>query len=127
MAKYRRGRINDAVREELSLAIGELTDPRISGALVSVTRAEVSPDLKNATVYFSAMGDAKEVRRALMGATGALRRALAVRLNLRITPELCFVHDDSLAHGARIAELLEQIHRDDERIADMRQEDNHES
>ncbi|MBO5790503.1 MAG: 30S ribosome-binding factor RbfA, partial [Clostridia bacterium] len=117
MAKYRRGRINDAVKAELSSAIGELTDPRIAGALVSVTRAEVSPDLKNATVYFSAMGDQKEVKRALIGATGALRRALASRLNLRITPELSFVFDESLAHGARIAELLEQIHRDDEKFA----------
>ena len=122
MAKYRRGRINDAVKEELCIAIGELTDPRIACALVSVTRAEVSPDLKNATVYFSAMGDAKEVKRALVGATGALRRALAQRLNLRITPELCFVHDESLAHGARIAELLEQIHRDDAKFAKQNEE-----
>ena len=117
MAKYRRGRINDAVKEELSIAINSLTDPRIACALVSVTRAEVSPDLKNATVYFSAMGDHKEVKRALVGATGALRRALAMRLNLRITPELTFVFDQSLAHGARIAELLEQIHRDDAKFA----------
>ena len=123
MAKYRRGRINDAVKEELSIAIGELTDPRIAGALVSVTRAEVSPDLKNATVYFSAMGEQKEVKRALIGATGALRRALASRLNLRITPELTFIFDQSLEHGARIAELLEQIHRDDEKFAKPQEDD----
>lgn len=113
MSKYRKGRINDAVAQELSVAIGGLTDPRIAGALVSVTRAEVSADLKDATVYFSCMGDPKETKKALHGATGALRRALATALNLRITPSLTFVYDESMEHGARIAELLAQIHRED--------------
>jgi ribosome-binding factor A len=113
MANYRKGRINDAVAQELAIAVRELTDPRIADSLVSITRAEVAPDLKIAKVYFSCIGDEKEVQKALKGAVGALRHALAVRLNLRITPDLLFVHDRSLEHGARIAELLEQIHSKD--------------
>ena len=113
MANYRKGRINDAVAQELAIAVRELTDPRIADSLVSITRAEVAPDLKIAKVYFSCIGDEKEVQKALKGAVGALRHALAVRLNLRITPDLLFVHDRSLEHGARIAELLEQIHAKD--------------
>ena len=115
MSSYRKGRINDAVTKELSIAVGNLSDPRITGAFVSITRAEVAPDLKNAKVYFSCMGDEKEVAKALKGAMGALRHALAVTLNLRITPELTFVYDRSMEHGAHIAQLLEQIHEDDAR------------
>lgn len=113
MANYRKGRINDAVAQELAIAVRELTDPRIADSLVSITRAEVAPDLKNAKVYFSCIGDEKEAQKALKGAVGALRHALAVRLNLRITPDLVFVYDRSMEHGARIAELLEQIHAQD--------------
>ena len=56
MAKYRRGRINDAVAEELAVALREVRDPRVINNFVSITRAEVAPDLKFATVYFSCMG-----------------------------------------------------------------------
>ncbi len=113
MANYRRGRINDAVARELSIALREARDPRISSALVSVTRAEVSGDLKVAKVYFSCMGDKKEVLTALRSAVGMLRHHLAVTLNLRITPDLLFYPDASIEHGAHIAELLHQIKQED--------------
>ena len=53
MAKYRRGRINDAVKEALAVAIGEVREPKVINNFVSITRAEVAPVLKYATVYFS--------------------------------------------------------------------------
>ena len=109
MAKYRRERINDAVAKELAISLRELRDPRIASGFVSITRAEVAPDLKFARVYFSAMGDEKEVSAALKKATGYFRRHLAVTLNLRVTPELSFYADHSIEHGARIAELLHKI------------------
>ena len=109
MSKYRKDRINDAVTEELAVAVRELVDPRLSDNLTSVTRAEVSPDLKIAKVYYSSISGGEDVDRALRGAAGALRPALATRLNLRITPELIFVRDDAMEHGQRIAELLRQI------------------
>lgn len=110
MAGYRRGRINDAVAEELAVALRDARDPGIADAFVSITRADVAPDLKTAKIYFSYLsGEEKEVKAALKRASGMLRRHLALTLNLRITPELLFTPDHSIAHGAHIAELLKQI------------------
>ena len=109
MSKHRQGRINDAVAEEISQAMREAADPRISGSFVSVTRAEVSADLRNARIYFSSFGDDREVLAALRGASGMFRRRLATTLNLRITPELTFTPDDSIRHGAKIARILDEI------------------
>ena len=114
MAKYRRGRINDAVAQELAIALGDVREPKVIDNFVSITRAEVAPDLKYATVYFSCMGDFKEAAEGLKKCTGMLRHHLAVTLNLRITPELNFVKDGSMEHGARIARLLEEIKTQDE-------------
>ena len=109
MAKYRRGRINDAVAKELAIALGEVREPKVINNFVSITRAEVAPDLKYATVYFSVIGDWQEAGEGLKKCTGMLRHHLAKTLNLRITPELNFVRDGSIEHGARISELLESI------------------
>ena len=109
MAKYRRGRINDAVAQELAIALGDVREPKVAGNFVSITRAEVAPDLKYATVYFSAIGDSAEAAEGLKKCTGMLRHHLAVTLNLRITPELRFVKDGSIEHGAKIARILEEI------------------
>ncbi len=109
MANYRRGRINDAVREELAIALGNVREPKVVDNFVSITRAVVAPDLKYATVYYSAMGDFKEAGEGLKKVAGMLRHHLAETLNLRITPELHFVKDGSIEHGARIAKLLEEI------------------
>ena len=109
MAKYRRGRINDAVAEELAVALREVREPKVIDNFVSITRAEVAPDLKFATVYFSCMGDFKESEEGLKKCTGMLRHHLATTLNLRITPDLRFVKDGSIEHGAKIARFLEEI------------------
>ncbi len=109
MGKYRRGRINDAVAQELAIALGEVREPKVTNNFVSITRAEVAPDLKYATVYFSCIGDSAEVSEGLKKCTGMLRHHLAVTLNLRITPELHFVKDGSIEHGARIAKLLDEV------------------
>ena len=114
MAKYRRGRINDAVAEELAIALGEVREPKVVNNFVSITRAEVAPDLKYATVYFSCIGDDKEARDGLKKCTGMLRHHLATTLNLRITPELTFTKDGSIEHGARRAKLLDEINKDKE-------------
>lgn len=113
MPSYRKGRINEAIAQELSIALREARDPVLAASFVSVTRAEAAPDLKIAKIYFSHLsGDEKEVKRALERATGMLRRHLATTLNLRITPELIYAPDHSGAHGARISELLHQIEKE---------------
>lgn len=115
MPKYRQGRLNEAIANELSIALGKVRDPRVSTALISITRAEVTPDLKQAKIYFSTMDDPEEVSLGLSRASGVLRHHLAETLNLRLTPQLTFCHDSSISHGARIATLLKQI--EDERVA----------
>lgn len=110
MANYRRGRINDEVKKELALILREVKDPRISGAFISVTAVEVSGDLKFAKVYYSAMmGDKKEIAAGLKSSAGFIRREVARRLNLRMTPEFTFCEDHSIEHGAHISKLLNGI------------------
>lgn len=109
MANYRRGRINDAVAQELAIAIGNVREPKVVDNFVSITRAEVAPDLKYATVYYSCIGSFEQAGEGLKKCTGMLRHHLATTLNLRITPELHFVKDSSMEHGARIAKLLDEV------------------
>ena len=123
MAKYRRGRINDAVAEELAIALGNVREPKVINNFVSVTRAEVAPDLKYATVYISCIGDTSEALEGLKKCTGMLRHHLATTLNLRITPELHFVKDGSIEHGARIAAALEEIKNKDRQIKEQQEKE----
>ncbi len=110
MANYRRGRINDEMQKEVAMILREVKDPRVCDAFISVTAAEVTPDLKYAKIYYSAMrGDPKEVRQGLKSSAGFIRRQVAARLNLRATPELTFVEDTSIAYGAHIQSLLSSI------------------
>lgn len=110
MANYRRGRINDEMKKELSMVLREVKDPRISGAFISITAVEVTGDLKFAKVYYSAMmGDKKEVAQGLKSSAGFIRREIARRLNLRMTPEFTFFEDHSIEHGAHISKLLNGI------------------
>ena len=115
MSKYRRGRINDAVAQDLAIALGDVREPKVINNFVRITRAEVAPDLKYASIYFSCVGDSKEAEEGLKKCVGMLRHHLAVNLNLRITPELAFVKDGSIEHGAKIARLIEEIHKDGEK------------
>ena len=110
MAKYRQGRINDELKKEIAMILRDVKDPRVSGAFISVTGAEVTPDLKYAKVYYSAlMGDKKDVRKGLLSSAGFIRGQIAKRMNLRITPELAFVEDGSIEYGAKISKILEGI------------------
>lgn len=116
MANYRRGRINDEMQKELSALMREIKDPRVSGSMISITAAQVTPDMKFATVYFSVLdGDPKETKKGLDSAKGFIRREIAQRLNLRNTPEFNFVFDNSIRYGAHISKLLEDIKTADDR------------
>lgn len=110
MAKYRRDRINDEMQRVLAEVFREIKDPRVQGAFVSVTGAEVTADLKYAKVYYSALrGDPKEVKKGLTSSAGFVRRRVAELMNLRQTPEFAFCEDHSIAYGAHISELLHSI------------------
>ena len=110
MAKYRQNRINDAVKQEMAQILRDVKDPRIAGSLVSITAAEVSPDLKFAKIFFSVLGEDKnEILKALKGASGFFRSELARRINLRITPQLTFEYDGSMEYGANISSILKTL------------------
>ena len=111
MARYRRDRINESVKEETSLILREIKDPRISDKMISVTSAEVSGDLKFAKIYYSVLEehDPKQLAAALKAASGYIRKRLAQTVNLRITPELSFIEDSGAKHGADIAAILRDI------------------
>jgi len=113
MAKYRQGRINEAMVKEISDIIRGVKDPRVSDLLVTITGVDCSADLKFAKIYYSAVTDEPaEVEKGLVSASGYIRSQIAERLNLRITPELKFIHDKSIEKGAQIAKLLKQVEGD---------------
>ncbi|MBQ4584940.1 MAG: 30S ribosome-binding factor RbfA [Clostridia bacterium] len=110
MAKYRRDRINDAVKEEMAQIIRDVKDPRVAEAMVSITGAQVTGDLKFAKIYFSVLGgDKNEVLKGLKSATGFFRSELAKRINLRITPQLTFEYDNSAEYGSNIHAILKTL------------------
>ena len=107
MPSNRIGRINEEIQRELASLIPNVKDPRVTG-MISVTAVETTPDLRWAKVYVSMLdkSSAAQVVKGLKSAAGYLRRELGRALNLRYTPELLFVEDDSIDKGAHILEML---------------------
>lgn len=107
----RTSRISEQILRELSKIISEeLTDPRIG--FVTLTGAEVSEDLSQATIYFTVLGGEKERRDSFAGLISArrfLKAALGKKLNIRRIPELRFEYDESVNRGIRIFEKLQEI------------------
>jgi len=112
-AKYHRGRLGEALREELETIVeGELGDPRIG--LASVTSVELAEDSRSARILMAVLGNEEECQRTLEGLTAAvgfIRHEVADRLHLRRAPELYFVLDRSEKFNARINELLKRSKR----------------
>ncbi len=107
MSMTRMGRINEELQRALSELIRTVKDPRVTG-LISVTRVDTTNDLKYAKVYISVLdkSDADQVVKGLKSAAGYLRRELGHAVDLRATPELTFLRDDSIDHGAHILSIL---------------------
>lgn len=108
MANNRINRINEEIRKELSSLIPTLKDPRVQGGMVTVTHVDTTADLRYCRVFVSALDKTqeKDVVKGLKNAAGWLRRELGRSVQLRCTPELQFVADDSIEHGAHILEML---------------------
>lgn len=109
-------RINGEVQKELSSIIrGEIKDPRIH-PMTSVMAVEVAPDLKTCKAYISVLGnqEAKEATiRGLNSAEGYIRRQLARKLNLRNTPEIRFILDESIEYGVNMSKLIDDVAKRD--------------
>lgn len=103
-------KVNEEVRHCLASLLMTVKDPRVRG-VVSIVRADTTPDFKQSRIYVSVLNDSdsKEVLKGLKSASGYLRRELGRTLGLRNTPELIFLKDDSIKHGARILDLLQTI------------------
>lgn len=108
-------RINGEVQKMLAGIIrGEIKDPRIH-PMTSVVAVEVAPDLKTCKVYVSVLGDEKareDTLKGLRSAEGYIRRQLAHELNLRNTPEITFIMDQSIAYGVSMSKLIDEVTRD---------------
>ena len=108
MSSNRIGRINEEIQRELSGLIRALKDPRLQNGLLTVTHVDTTSDLRYARIFVSALDKSKEkeMLKGLKSAAGYLRRELGAALQLRYTPELHFVADDSIEQGAHILEML---------------------
>ena len=103
-------RVNAAVREVLSEAVGELKDPRIG--FVTVTGVETSSDLRQAVVYVSVLRSETKRERSIDGlqaAHGILQAKIARELRLKRTPQLTFEYDPSVERGVRMTQLIDEL------------------
>lgn len=110
----RLNRIDEEMKKEISHIITyDLKDPNITG-LISVTKVKVSGDLKYAKVYVSMINakDNKQVLAALKKSSGFVRTEIAKKMNLRLTPEIIFIFDDSIEYGAKIDTILKEVMKD---------------
>lgn len=115
MPNYKHGRTAEDIKRELTALLRELKDPRISEAMLTVVRCEITPDLSYGKVYISSMfgiDRAAEAVKAVKTANGLIRRELANRLHLRKAPELCFVPDDSVEYSMKIFQKLGELRKD---------------
>jgi ribosome-binding factor A len=107
-------RVNEAVRETLAEAIGELKDPRIG--FVTVTAVKTSSDLRQARVYVSVLGNERKRQKTLQGlesAHGVLQAKLATELRMKRTPQLAFEYDPTVKEGVRMSQLIDELAPDD--------------
>jgi ribosome-binding factor A len=108
-------KLAEQIRQDVGdILAREVHDPGVG--FLTITRVKVAPDLQQARVYYTTLGDPterKKTARALERALPFIRRALGMRLSLRRVPELAFSFDESVAHQARVEELLEQVKRED--------------
>lgn len=112
-------RINGEVLKELSNIIrSEIKDPRIN-PMTSVVAVEVAPDLKTCKAYISVLGDEKSQRDTITGlksAEGYIRRQLARTVNLRNTPEIRFILDQSIEYGINMSKLIDEVTEHDNKM-----------
>ena len=104
-------RVNTEVQRELSNIIRNMKDPRVA-PWTSVVAAEVAPDLKTCKAYISVLGDGKaqeDTIRGLESAEGYIRRELAHTLNMRNTPEIRFILDQSIEYGVNMSKKIDEV------------------
>ena len=118
-------RINGEVQKELSTIIrNEVKDPRIH-PMTSVMAVEVAPDLKTCKAFISVLGNKEAKDATIQGlnkAEGYIRRQLAINLNLRNTPEIRFILDESIEYGVNMSKLIDDVARRDASLGKTEEE-----
>ena len=108
-------RVNGEVQRELAGIIrGGIKDPRVA-PMTSVVAVEVAPDLKTCKAYISVFGDEKaqaDTVKGLQSAEGFIRTQLAKKINLRNTPDVSFILDQSIEYGVRMSKLIDDVTKD---------------
>ncbi len=115
MSYQRIDRISEELRREVDRIIREdVNDPRVTGTF-SVTRAEVTRDLRYAKIYVSVLEDdlREPLMKALKNAAGFIRRELGHQMLIRTAPELQFVSDQNIAYGVHIAQVLAEARKNE--------------
>lgn len=116
MSRLRPERVQEALRQEISrVALEDIKDPRVG--FLTITRVELTKDLRYAKVYFSVLGGAKEKALALKGlnsAKGYIKGVVADRIKLRLVPEISFRIDESIEHTEEIYNMFKRIKKKDE-------------
>ena len=110
-------RINGEVQRELSNIIRNLKDPRV-GIMTTVTAVEVAPDLKTCKAHISVLGDEEakaDTMAGLKSAAGFIRRELARTVNLRNTPEIRFIMDESIEYGMKMSKIIDDLNKSEEK------------
>ena len=114
-------RINEEVMHVLAECIrGEIKNPRIS-PMTSVVSVDVAPDLKTCKAYISVYGDEEarlQTKKGLESASGYIRNYLAKKINLRNTPEITFIMDNSIEYGVNMSKLIDEVNKGTERPND---------
>ena len=114
MTRLRPERVQEALRQEISrVALEEIKDPRIG--FLTITKVELTKDLRYAKVYFSVLGGAKEKALALKGlnsAKGYIKGVVADRIKLRLVPDISFRIDESIEHTKEIYDMFEKIKKE---------------
>ena len=107
-------RVQEAIRQEISRIVqNEIKDPRLG--FITITKVELTKDLRHARVYFSVLGEHKDKALALKGlnsAKGYIKGLIADRIKLRFAPEIAFAIDDSLEHTRKIYDILEKLKKE---------------
>ena len=114
MPNFKSMRTAEDIRRELTDIFRSLKDPRISGFL-TIVKVDVSADLSYAKVYVSAMEGIEKAKDSVVGlksAAGFIRRELGLRLQMRKSPELKFIADDSIEHSAELLKLIEKANEE---------------
>ena len=109
----RSARVNEVVRETLADELERLSDPRLG--FVTLTGVEVTPDLREATVYYSVLGPSEQheaTLQALRSAGSHLRAVLGQQVRMKYLPRLSFQEDPAVASGERVEEIIRDLHRE---------------